>query len=52
MTREEILTLIRSHLVEELMVEPDRIQAAKILTVGQAVDFVLASGVAHGEAGR
>ena len=76
MTREQILELIRAHLVDELNIEPDRIedstrfredleadsldlytlvqeledqyavrisdeQAAKILTVGQAVDFVL-----------
>lgn len=81
MTREDVLTLIRTHLVDELMIEPARIeegtrfredleadsldlytlvqeledtygvqmsdeQAAGILTVGQAVDFVLASGVA------
>ena len=78
MTREQIFTLIRAHLVDELEVEPSRIsettrfredldadsldlytlvqeledsygvrmsdeQAAKILTVGQAVDFVLAT---------
>jgi acyl carrier protein len=76
MTREQVLELIRTHLADELTVEPDRIgegtrfredleadsldlytlvqeledsygvrmsdeQAAKILTVGQAVDFVL-----------
>lgn len=81
MTREEILTLIRTHLADELTIEPERVQegtrfredleadsldlytlvqeledtygvkmsdeqAAGILTVGQAVDFVLASGVA------
>ena len=77
MTREEILGLIRSHLADELEIDPARIdegtrfkedleadsldlytlvqeledtygvrmtdeQAARILTVGQAVDFVLA----------
>ena len=77
MTRDEVLELIRSHLAEELEVDPSRIQddtrfkedleadsldlytlvqeledsygvamsdeqAAAILTVGQAVDFVLA----------
>jgi acyl carrier protein len=76
MTRDEVLQLIRSHLADELQVEPDRIteethfkrdldadsldlytlvvefedaygvkmsdeQAARIQTVGQAVDFVL-----------
>jgi acyl carrier protein len=80
MKREQVVTLIRAHLADELELEPDRIQestrfredleadsldlytlvqeledsygvkisdeeAAKILTVGQAVDFVLASGV-------
>ena len=80
MTREQILSLVRAHLADELEVDPDTIQestrfkedleadsldlytliqeledsygvkisdeeAAKILTVGQAVDFVLASGV-------
>jgi acyl carrier protein len=79
MTREQIFSLIRTHLADELEVEPGRIEestrfkedleadsldlytlvqaledsygvkisdeeAAKILTVGQAVDFVLASG--------
>ncbi len=79
MTREQIFTLIRDHLADELEIDPGRIQestrfkedleadsldlytlvqeredsygvrisdeeAAKILTVGQAVDFVLASG--------
>ena len=79
MTREQIFSLIRSHLAEELEVDPGTIsettrfkedlqadsldlytlvqeledsygvkisdeEAAKILTVGQAVDFVLASG--------
>jgi len=77
MMREEVLELIRSHLADELELDPGRIeegtrfredldadsldlytlvqeledtygvripdeQAAKILTVGQAVDFVLA----------
>jgi len=77
MTRDEVLTLIRSHLADELEVDPARIdeptrfredleadsldlytlvqeledsfgvklsdeQAASILTVGQAVEFVLA----------
>ena len=86
MTREEILTLIRTHLADELAIEPARIQevtrfredleadsldlytlvqeledtygvrmsdeqAARILTVGQAVDFVLASGVADRQPG-
>ena len=80
MTREQILSLIRAHLADELEVDPDAIQestrfkedleadsldlytliqeledsygvkisdeeATKILTVGQAVDFVLATGV-------
>ena len=80
MTRQQILSLVRAHLADELEVDPDTIQestrfkedleadsldlytliqeledsygvkisdeqAAKILTVGQAVDFVLASGV-------
>jgi acyl carrier protein len=84
MTREQILTMIRAHLADELSIEPARIaettrfredleadsldlytlvqeledsygvqmtdeQAAKILTVGQTVDFVLASGVADRE---
>ncbi len=78
MTREQVFSLIRDHLVDELEVSPDMIhettrfkedleadsldlytlvqeledsygvrisdaQAARILTVGQAVDFVLAS---------
>jgi acyl carrier protein len=86
MTREQILDLIRTHLADELTIEPERIeettrfredldadsldlytlvqeledrysvrisdeQAAKILTVGQAIDFVLASGVADREPG-
>jgi acyl carrier protein len=81
MTREQIFSLIRAHLSEELEVDPDTIQestrfredleadsldlytlvqeledtygvrisdeeAAKILTVRQAVEFVLASGAA------
>ena len=79
MNREQIFSLIRAHLADELEVDPDRIteatrfkedleadsldlytlvqeledsygvkisdeEAAKILTVGQAVEFVLASG--------
>ena len=83
MKREQVVTLIREHLADELELDPDRIQestrfredleadsldlytlvqeledsygvrisdeeAAKILTVGQAADFVLASGVAAG----
>ena len=78
MTREQVFSLIRSHLADELEVDPDRIsestrfkedltadsldlytlvqeledsygvkisdeEASKILTVGQTVDFVLAS---------
>jgi acyl carrier protein len=84
MNREQVFSLIRAHLADELEVDPESIQestrfkedleadsldlytlvqeledsygvrisdeeAAKILTVGQAVDFVLASGAA-GEA--
>jgi acyl carrier protein len=85
MTREQVLTLIRNHLADELDVGPDAIvestrfkedleadsldlytlvqeledtygvrmsdeQAAQILTVGAAVDFVLAhDGIAHEE---
>jgi acyl carrier protein len=85
MTREQVLTLIRNHLADELDVEPDAIaestrfkedleadsldlytlvqeledtyglrmsdeQAAQILTVGAAVEFVLAhDGIAHEE---
>jgi acyl carrier protein len=80
MTRTEVFTLIRSHLVDELAVDPARIeertrfkedleadsldlytlvqeledtygvtmsdeQAARILSVGEAVDFVMAHGV-------
>jgi acyl carrier protein len=86
MTREQVLTLIRTHLADELAIDPDGIgestrfredleadsldlytlvqeledrysvqmsdeQAAKILTVGQAVDFVLAADVADREPG-
>jgi acyl carrier protein len=82
MTRAEVFALIQAHLVDELDVDPARIdestslradleadsldlytlvqeledsygvklpdeQAAKIVTVGQAVDFVLAHGGAH-----
>ena len=82
MNREQIFSLIRAHLADELEVDPDTIQestrfkedleadsldlytlvqeledtygvkisdeeAAKILTVGQAVEFVLASGAAR-----
>jgi acyl carrier protein len=78
MTREQVFSLVRSHLADELEVDPDRIsestrfkedlaadsldlytlvqeledsygvkisdeEASKILTVGQTVDFVLAS---------
>ena len=81
MKREQVFSLIRAHLVDELELAPDRVQestrfkedleadsldlytlvqeledsygvkisdeeAARILTVGQAVDFVLASGAA------
>lgn len=84
MTREDVLTLIRAHLADELALDPARIQeetrfredleadsldlytlvqeledtygvrmsdeqAARILTVGQAVDFVLVAGVADRE---
>jgi acyl carrier protein len=80
MNREQILTVIRTHLADELQIEPGSIgestrfredleadsldlytlvqeledsygvqmsdeQAAHILTVGQAVEFVLASGL-------
>jgi acyl carrier protein len=80
MTRDQVYSLIRDHLADELDVDPARIEegtrfkedldadsldlytlvqelegsygvkmsdeeAAKILTVGQAVDFVLAHGV-------
>jgi acyl carrier protein len=85
MTREQVLSLIRTHLADELELSPDAIQeptrfkedleadsldlytlvqeledsygvrisdeeATRILTVGQAVDFVLASGVTAGSA--
>ena len=81
MTREQVFSLIRSHLADELEVDPDRIsestrfkedlvadsldlytlvqeledsygvkvsdeEASRILTVGQTVDFVLASRTA------
>jgi acyl carrier protein len=85
MTREQVLTLIQTHLADELDVDPEAIvestrfkedleadsldlytlvqeledtygvrmsdeQAAQILTVGAAVDFVLAhDGIAHEE---
>ena len=77
MTRDQVMSLIRAHLADELEIEPDRIeegtrfkedleadsldlytlvqeledsyrvkmsdeQAAQIVTVGQAIDFVLA----------
>ncbi|MBV9817461.1 MAG: acyl carrier protein [Solirubrobacterales bacterium] len=80
MTREEVFSLVRAHLVDELECSPDAIseatrfredlnadsldlytlvqeledsygvrigddEAARILTVGQAVDFVLAHGL-------
>jgi acyl carrier protein len=83
MNREQVFSVIRSHLADELEVNPGRIsettrfkedleadsldlytlvqeledsygvkisdeEAAKILTVGQAIDFVLASGVVDG----
>jgi acyl carrier protein len=83
MDRNQVFTLIRAHLADELEVDPQRIseatrfkedleadsldlytlvqeledsygvkisdeQAAKILTVGQAIDFVLGSGVVDG----
>lgn len=86
MTREQVFSLIRAHLVDELEIDPDRVteatrfredleadsldlytlvqeledsygvkmsdeQAARILTVGQAVDFVLASGTTDGAEG-
>jgi acyl carrier protein len=82
MKREQVFSLIRAHLADELEVEPEAIseatrfrddleadsldlytlvqeledsygvrisdeEAAKILTVGQAVDFVLASGAVN-----
>jgi acyl carrier protein len=86
MTREQVFSLIRAHLAEELELDPGGIvestrfredleadsldlytlvqeledsygvkisdeEAAKILTVGQAVDFVLASGGAAAPVG-
>lgn len=83
MNREQVFSLIQSHLSDELEVDPGRIaettrfkedleadsldlytlvqeledsygvkisdeEAAKILTVGQAIDFVLASGAVTG----
>jgi acyl carrier protein len=82
MTRDEVLSLVREHLADELDIEPERIQdttrfkedleadsldlytlvqeledsygvsisdeqAAEILTVGQAVDFVLSHAPAR-----
>ena len=82
MKREQVFSLIRAHLADELEIEPETIsettrfredleadsldlytlvqeledsygvrisdeEAAKIFTVGQAVDFVLASGAVH-----
>jgi len=87
MNREQVFSLIRAHLVDELEVDPDSIrestrfredleadsldlytlvqeledsyglrisdeEASRILTVGQAVDFVLASGVQPAAASR
>jgi len=87
MTREQVFSLIRAHLADELELDPGRIdestrfkedleadsldlytlvqeledsygvkisdeEAAKILTVGQAVDFVLASAAQSGDSGR
>jgi acyl carrier protein len=84
MTREQVFSLIRAHLVDELEVSPDAIQettrfkedldadsldlytlvqeledsygvrisdeeASRILTVGQAVDFVLTSPATAGQ---
>lgn len=86
MTREQVFSLIRTHLADELELDPDRIQestrfkedleadsldlytlvqeledsygvtmsdeqAAKILTVGQAIDFVLATSCDPDQAG-
>jgi acyl carrier protein len=83
MTREQVFSLIRAHLADELEIDPDSIrestrfredldadsldlytlvqeledscgvrisdeEAARILTVGQAVEFVLVSGAAPG----
>ena len=82
MTREEVFALVQAHLVDELEIDPARIdestnfrvdleadsldlytlvqeledsygvkmsdeQAARIVTVGQAVDFVLGHAVVH-----
>jgi acyl carrier protein len=82
MTREEVFALVQAHLVDELEIDPERIddntnfrvdleadsldlytlvqeledsygvkmtdeQAARIVTVGQAVDFVLEHAVVH-----
>jgi acyl carrier protein len=87
MTREQVFSLIRAHLVDELEVNPGSIsestrfredleadsldlytlvqeledsygvrisdeEASRILTVGQAVDFVLASGALPATAGQ
>ena len=87
MNREQVFSLIRAHLVDELEVNPGSIsestrfredleadsldlytlvqeledsygvrisdeEAARILTVGQAVDFVLASGALPATAGQ
>ena len=87
MNREQVFSLIRAHLVDELEVSPSSIsestrfredleadsldlytlvqeledsygvqisdeEAARILTVGQAVDFVLASGALPATAGQ
>jgi acyl carrier protein len=87
MNREQVFSLIRAHLVDELEVSPGSIsestrfredleadsldlytlvqeledsygvrisdeEASRILTVGQAVDFVLASGALPATAGR
>jgi acyl carrier protein len=87
MTREQVFSLIRAHLADELELDPGTIdestrfkedleadsldlytlvqeledsygvkisdeEAAKILTVGQAVDFVLASAPQSGDPGR
>jgi acyl carrier protein len=83
MNREQVFALIRTHLADELEVDPERItestrfredleadsldlytlvqeledsygvkisdeEAARILSVGQAIDFVLASGAVEG----
>ena len=87
MNRQDVFSLIRAHLADELEVDPDRItehthfrqdleadsldlytlvqeledtygvrisdeEAARITTVGQAVDFVIASGAAPAAAGQ